>query len=187
VLANQERIGLALLRARRAASQWRGCRASALSFHVTGTSHREIVFSCGWSVSRGTAIGEPIVRSSHMYVGQEVQAGTIRRELPPNQCLQATANLTPRRRYGRQFHCRPALRRPTLSMPRLSPALGTRSPPLASYLAQCAQRRMRGLAVPRSRASSSRCSRQSYDALVAACQHWRSQASHPSIQETSVD
>ncbi len=39
-------------------------------------------------------------------------------------------------RYGRQFHCRPALRRPGLFMPRLSRVLGTRSPPLASYLAQ---------------------------------------------------
>ena len=39
-------------------------------------------------------------------------------------------------RYGRQFHCRPSLRRPGLSMPRLIPSLGTRSPPSTSYLAQ---------------------------------------------------
>jgi hypothetical protein len=50
-----------------------------------------VVFSCGWSVSRCTARGEPIVRSSHMYVGQEVQAGTIRRQVQPNLCMQPTA------------------------------------------------------------------------------------------------
>ncbi len=61
--------------------------------------------------------------------------------------------------YGRQFHCRPSLRRPGLFMPRVSRVLGTRSPPLASYLAQCAQRRTQGLAVPRSGFASDRCSR----------------------------
>jgi hypothetical protein len=55
-------------------------------------------------------------------------------------------------RCGRQFHCRPALRRPGLSMPRLILSLGTRSPPLASYLAQCAQRELRGSVGSNSRA-----------------------------------
>jgi hypothetical protein len=31
------------------------------------------------------------VRSSHMYVGQEVQAVTIRRQVQPNLCMQPTA------------------------------------------------------------------------------------------------
>ena len=48
------------------------------------------------------------MRSSHMYVGQEVQAVTIRRQVQPNQLLYSTAHLTPRRRYGRQLHCRPS-------------------------------------------------------------------------------
>ncbi len=47
---------------------------------ATGTPNGEVVFSRGWSGSRCTARGEPIVRSSHMYVGQEVQAVTIRRQ-----------------------------------------------------------------------------------------------------------
>ncbi len=76
------------------------------------------------------------MRSSHKYVGQEVQAGTIRRQVPPNQLFHSTAKLTLRRRYGRQFHCRPSLCRPGLSMPRVNRTLGTRSPPLASYLVQ---------------------------------------------------
>ncbi len=66
------------------------------------------MFSRGRSVSRCTACGEPIVRSSHVYVGQEVQAVTIRRQIPPNQLLHSTAHLTPRRRCGRQLHCRPS-------------------------------------------------------------------------------
>jgi hypothetical protein len=58
---------------------------------ATGSPHREVVSSCGWLVSRCTAHGEPIVRSSHMYVGQEVQAGTIHRQVQPNLCMQPTA------------------------------------------------------------------------------------------------
>ncbi len=59
-------------------------------------------------------------------------------------------------RCGRQFHCRPSLRRPGLSMPRVTCVLGTRSPPWASYLAQCAQLQRMGLAVPCSRQMNSR-------------------------------
>ena len=121
---------------RRAASHWPECGVCSWSSRITGTSHLEVVCSCGWSSSHCTARDEPIVRSSHMYVGQEVQAVTIHRQVQPNQLLQTTAHLTPRRRYGRQFHCRPSLRRPGLSMPTLILSLGTRSPPLPSYLAQ---------------------------------------------------
>ena len=77
-------------------------------FQTKGAVNQEVVFSCGWSGSRCTARGKPIVRSSDMYVGQEVQAGTIRLQAQPNQLLHSTAHLTPRRRYGRQFHCRPS-------------------------------------------------------------------------------
>jgi hypothetical protein len=52
------------------------------------------------------------VRSSHMNVGPEVQAVTIRRQVPPNQCLHATANLTRR----------PSLRAPISLSPCASPS-----------------------------------------------------------------
>jgi hypothetical protein len=54
--------------------------AGTRSSRDAGTSHQAFVFSCRWSSSRCTARGEPIVRSAHMYVGQEVQAVTIRRQ-----------------------------------------------------------------------------------------------------------
>ena len=54
---------------------------------VTGAWHREVVFSRGWSVAHCTAHGEPIVRSSRMSVGQEVQAGTIRRQTTAQQAI----------------------------------------------------------------------------------------------------
>ena len=44
-------------------------------------------------------------------------------------------------------------------MPRVTPPLGTRSSPLASYLGQCAQLQKRGLAVPWSGCLSDRCMR----------------------------
>jgi hypothetical protein len=50
------------------------------SSRVTGTPHGYVVFAHGLSSSHCAASGEPIVRSSHMYVGQEVQAVTIRRQ-----------------------------------------------------------------------------------------------------------
>ncbi len=56
-------------------------------------------------------------------------------------------------RCGRQFHCRTSLRRPGLFTPPVNRALGTRSPPLASYLVQCAQPQRKGLAVPHSSAA----------------------------------
>ena len=58
---------------------------------------------------------------------------------------------------------------PGLSMPRVTRALGTRSPPSTSYLAQGAQPQRLGLAVPRSRASGSRGSRQCLTKLESAC------------------
>jgi len=39
-------------------------------------------------------------------------------------------------RCGRQFHCRPSLRRPGLSVPRVTRTLGTKCLPATSYLAQ---------------------------------------------------
>jgi hypothetical protein len=69
---------------------------------------------------------------------------------------------------------------PGLSMPRVTRALGTRSPPLAPDLAQCAQRRMRGLAVPCSCTSINRCSRLCCTAIEGACHCSLSRSSHSS-------
>jgi hypothetical protein len=55
---------------------------------------------------------------------------------PPNQLFHWTSNLTLRRRYGRQFHCRPSLRRPGLFTPPVNRALGTKCLPVTFYLVQ---------------------------------------------------
>ena len=58
---------------------------------IANTPHRLIASLCGLSASLCTALGDPIVRSSHMYVGQDVQAGTIHRQVQPNLRMQPTA------------------------------------------------------------------------------------------------
>ncbi len=70
------------------------------------------VFTDGVAVLRCTASGQPIVRSSHMFVGQEVQAVTIHRQIQPNLCMQPTAIC---------FR-RPALRAPIPLSPFASPS-----------------------------------------------------------------
>jgi hypothetical protein len=92
------------------------------------------------SVSRCTASGEPIVRSSHMYVGQEVQAVTIRRQVQPNLCMQPTAICFRRSALRAPIPLSPSAPPCRPPMPRLILSLGTRSPPLGSYRVQCAQR-----------------------------------------------
>jgi hypothetical protein len=114
----------------RGASHWLQRTSCSEWLRFTAAPHREVVFSCGWSSSHCTARGEPIVRSSHMYVGQEGQAVTIRRQVPPNQLLHSTANLTRRRRCGRQLHCRPSRLRTRPLHAASDPRVGHQVPPL---------------------------------------------------------
>ncbi len=71
-------------------------------------------------------------------------------------------------RCGRQFHCRPSLRRPGLSMPRLILSLGTKCHPSAFYRRVLAQRELWALAVPLLRTSSSLGSQQCNCSLIGA-------------------
>jgi hypothetical protein len=76
------------------------------------------------------------VRSSHMYVGPEVQAVTIRRQVPPNLCMQPTA----------MCFRRSALRAPISLSPSAPPSrplhaasdtvVGHQVPPITFYLVQ---------------------------------------------------
>ena len=86
-----------------------------------------------------------------MYVGQEGQAGTIRRQVQPNQLLHSTAHLTPRRRCGRQLHCRPSRLRIWPLHAASDPRVGHQVPPLNVLSQGTAQLKRKGLAVQRSR------------------------------------